>query len=168
MSLETYTTWPIYCYNITNSPTANKLDLDLWYIENVLTDYSREHLQTSKPSWCHLITLRQLAESNMASKRADIYQEFAIKGLYKAKIGVIWSWRVINSYLKVWYLSTSMAVFSCHLLQCKKQMASKMAGKTIKMVFCLLFLVSLTLSNILSGKNNLEELKNILISSFRY
>ena len=101
--------WPEICRraikpkhnNITYSPAANKLHLDLWYIENVFTDYGRDHLGTSKSSGCQFVTLGQLAESNMASKRADIYQDPAIIGLYYAKIGFFWSWRVLNSYLYI-------------------------------------------------------------------
>ena len=44
-----------------------------------------------------------------------------------------------------------MAVFSRHLLWWEKQIASKMADKTIKMVFCLLFLVFFDTVKYLSG-----------------
>ena len=36
------------CFYI--SPADAGLDLDLWYIENILTDYDSQHLQTSEPS----------------------------------------------------------------------------------------------------------------------
>ena len=32
------------------SPADAGLDLDLWYIENILTDYDSQHLQTSESS----------------------------------------------------------------------------------------------------------------------
>ena len=35
---------------ILNSPADAGLDLDLWYIENILTDYDSQHLQTSESS----------------------------------------------------------------------------------------------------------------------
>ena len=31
-----------------NSPADSGLDLDLWYIENILTGYDSQHLQTSE------------------------------------------------------------------------------------------------------------------------
>ena len=37
---------PIAAY----SPADAGLDLDLWYIENILTDYDSQHLQTSESS----------------------------------------------------------------------------------------------------------------------
>ena len=33
-----------------DSPADAGLDLDLWYIENILTDYESQHLQTSESS----------------------------------------------------------------------------------------------------------------------
>ena len=33
-----------------SSPADAGLDLDLWYIENILTDYDSQHLQTSESS----------------------------------------------------------------------------------------------------------------------
>ena len=49
----------VVCYPITSSkrtimnhisPADAGLDLDLWYIENILTDYDSQHLQTSESS----------------------------------------------------------------------------------------------------------------------
>ena len=40
-------------WGITNSeysPADAGLDVDLWYIENILTDYDSQHLQTSESS----------------------------------------------------------------------------------------------------------------------
>ena len=34
--------------NVSISPADAGFDLDLWYIENILTDYDSQHLQTSE------------------------------------------------------------------------------------------------------------------------
>ena len=42
---------PVYIdSNNSDSPADAGLDLDLWYIENILTDYDSQHLQTSESS----------------------------------------------------------------------------------------------------------------------
>ena len=69
------------------SPAANKLDLDLGYIENVLTDNNSQQPQISESDGCNAVTLGQLAESNMASTMADVYQELAVY----AKDEAFWS-----------------------------------------------------------------------------
>ena len=72
------------------------LDLDLRYIENVLIDYDRQHLQTSESDGCHLVTFEQLAKFKMASKRVAIYKELAIIGPYYTKAEVFWSGRLLR------------------------------------------------------------------------
>ena len=67
------------------SPAESGLDLYFRYIENVLIDYDRQHLQTSESDGCHPGTLEQLAEFKMASKRVAIYKELAIIGPYYKK-----------------------------------------------------------------------------------
>ena len=56
------------CPWATCSPVESELDLDLGYIENVLMDFDSKHLQTQDSGGCHLGTLGQLSEFNMASK----------------------------------------------------------------------------------------------------
>ena len=41
---------PIYLSNSHTSPADAGLDLDLWYIETILTDYDSQHLQASESS----------------------------------------------------------------------------------------------------------------------
>ena len=81
---------------IYDSPAESGMDLDLWYIENFLINYDRQHLQTSESGGCHLVTLEQLAEFKMASKRAAIYKELAIIGPYYTNTEVFWSGRLLK------------------------------------------------------------------------
>ena len=97
------------------------MNLDLGYIENVLTDNDTQYLQTSESDRCHAVTIGQLEESNMASKRADIYQELALLGLYYAKAEG--SLTVPMYHAEVWLYFRGSTV--------QKHMASQMADKTV-------------------------------------
>ena len=55
------------------SPAESGLDLDLGYIQNVLTDYDSKYLQTSESDWCHLVTIGQFAKFKMAAKMVVNY-----------------------------------------------------------------------------------------------
>ena len=79
-----------------NSPAESGLDLNFPYIENVLIDYDRQHIQTPEYDECHLVTLEQLAEFKMASKRAAIYKALAIIGPYYTNTEVFWSGRLLK------------------------------------------------------------------------
>ena len=50
---------------LASSPVESGLDLELRYIENVLTDYDSQYLQTSESDWCHLVTIGQFAKFKM-------------------------------------------------------------------------------------------------------
>ena len=54
--------------HFTSGLAESELDLDLRYMQNVLTDYDSQYLQTSESDWCHLVTTGQFAKFKMAAK----------------------------------------------------------------------------------------------------
>ena len=104
------------------SPSDAGLDLDLWYIENILTDYDSQHLQTSESSWCNLVT----AKGDNFILPTYSNGPVLVKSLH---------FRVRKSYnvTHAPYWSEVGLSWVLHLIKLK--MPSKMAIKTIKFDF---------------------------------
>ena len=68
------------------SPVESELDLDLGYTGHVLMDFDSKIIQTQDSGGCHLGTLGQLSEFNMAPKMVDNCKGHTVQDLNYNKV----------------------------------------------------------------------------------